>query len=139
MSFNRDYLGFHVGPSTATIWMTTLFGTVSIGGKQASGKGGFPATANSAHDDHEEADEESSKKAKFFFSTTVQNWDAEFYVKVDKDIHLDLALTSSFSFESGLQEVTKNKGEKGSGTEARDGGGMAVKAEFEHCPNVSDF
>lgn len=41
-------------------------------------------------DDHEESDEESSKKAKFFFSTAVQNWDAEFYVKVDKDIHLDL-------------------------------------------------
>ena len=43
-----------------------------------------------SQDDHEEADEESSKKAKFFFSTAVQNWDAEFYVKVDKDIHLDL-------------------------------------------------
>nr|XP_043640146.1 hydroxyproline O-galactosyltransferase HPGT3-like [Erigeron canadensis] len=41
-------------------------------------------------DGHEEADEESSKKAKFFFSTAVQNWDAEFYVKVDNDIHLDL-------------------------------------------------
>ncbi|KAJ0940730.1 putative galactosylxylosylprotein 3-beta-galactosyltransferase [Helianthus annuus] len=41
-------------------------------------------------DDHEEADEESSKKAKFFFSSAVQNWDAEFYVKVDKDIQLDL-------------------------------------------------
>ncbi|KAI3823531.1 hypothetical protein L1987_04970 [Smallanthus sonchifolius] len=45
---------------------------------------------NPAQDDHEEADEESSKKAKFFFSTTVQIWNAEFYVKVDKDIHLDL-------------------------------------------------
>ncbi|KAI7743867.1 hypothetical protein M8C21_030316 [Ambrosia artemisiifolia] len=41
-------------------------------------------------DDFEETDEESSKKAKFFFSSAVQNWDAEFYVKVDKDIQLDL-------------------------------------------------
>ncbi|KAJ0794302.1 putative glycosyl transferase, family 31 [Helianthus annuus] len=41
-------------------------------------------------DGHEEADEESPKKAKFFFSTAVQNWDAEFYVKVDNNIALDL-------------------------------------------------
>ncbi|XP_071719942.1 hydroxyproline O-galactosyltransferase HPGT3-like isoform X1 [Rutidosis leptorrhynchoides] len=39
---------------------------------------------------HEEADEESPKKAKFFFSAAVQNWDAEFYVKVDNNIALDL-------------------------------------------------
>ncbi|KVH90272.1 hypothetical protein Ccrd_007733 [Cynara cardunculus var. scolymus] len=41
-------------------------------------------------DGHEEAAEESPKKAKFFFSAAVQNWDAEFYVKVDSNIHLDL-------------------------------------------------
>ncbi|KAL6208371.1 hypothetical protein ACLB2K_019321 [Fragaria x ananassa] len=39
---------------------------------------------------HEEAQEEMPKKAKFFFSTAVQNWDAEFYVKVDDNIDLDL-------------------------------------------------
>ncbi|CAN1828427.1 Hydroxyproline O-galactosyltransferase HPGT2 [Linum perenne] len=39
---------------------------------------------------HEEADEELPKKAKFFFSTAVQNWDAEFYIKVDDQINLDL-------------------------------------------------
>ncbi|XP_074287096.1 hydroxyproline O-galactosyltransferase HPGT3 [Silene latifolia] len=39
---------------------------------------------------HEEAQEELSKKAKFFFSAAVQNWDAEFYVKVDDNIDLDL-------------------------------------------------
>ncbi|XP_021739005.1 hydroxyproline O-galactosyltransferase HPGT3-like [Chenopodium quinoa] len=39
---------------------------------------------------HEEAQEELPKKAKFFFSTAVQNWDAEFYVKVDDSIDLDL-------------------------------------------------
>ncbi|XP_043702530.1 hydroxyproline O-galactosyltransferase HPGT3-like [Telopea speciosissima] len=41
-------------------------------------------------DDHEEAQEESPKKAKFFFSTAVENWDAEFYVKVDDSINLEL-------------------------------------------------
>ncbi|XP_065851442.1 hydroxyproline O-galactosyltransferase HPGT2-like [Euphorbia lathyris] len=39
---------------------------------------------------HEEALEEFPKKAKFFFSTAAQNWDAEFYVKVDDNINLDL-------------------------------------------------
>lgn len=41
-------------------------------------------------EDHEEAQEELPKKAKFFFSTAVQNWNAEFYVKVDDNIDLDL-------------------------------------------------
>lgn len=39
---------------------------------------------------HEEAEEELPKKAKFFFSTAVQNWDADFYVKVDDNIEIDL-------------------------------------------------
>ncbi|GAB2275433.1 Hydroxyproline O-galactosyltransferase hpgt3 [Dionaea muscipula] len=39
---------------------------------------------------HEEAQEELPRKAKFFFSTAVQNWDAEFYVKVDDGVKLDL-------------------------------------------------
>ncbi|KAJ4707850.1 Hexosyltransferase [Melia azedarach] len=39
---------------------------------------------------HEEAQEELPKKAKFFFSTAVQIWDAEFYVKVDDNVDLDL-------------------------------------------------
>jgi hypothetical protein len=30
------------------------------------------------------------KKAKIFFSTAVQNWDADFYVKVDDSIDIDL-------------------------------------------------
>ncbi|XP_042484706.1 hydroxyproline O-galactosyltransferase HPGT2-like isoform X2 [Macadamia integrifolia] len=41
-------------------------------------------------DGHEEAQEESPKKAKFFFSTAVENWDAEFYVKADDSINLEL-------------------------------------------------
>uniref|UniRef100_A0A7N0U8Q1 Hexosyltransferase n=1 Tax=Kalanchoe fedtschenkoi TaxID=63787 RepID=A0A7N0U8Q1_KALFE len=39
---------------------------------------------------HEEAQEELPKKAKFFFSTAVQNWDAEFYIKVDDNVNLNL-------------------------------------------------
>ncbi|XP_017624214.1 hydroxyproline O-galactosyltransferase HPGT3 isoform X1 [Gossypium arboreum] len=39
---------------------------------------------------HEEAQEELPKKIKFFFSTAVQNWDAEFYIKVDDNIDVDL-------------------------------------------------
>ncbi|XP_023538069.1 hydroxyproline O-galactosyltransferase HPGT3-like [Cucurbita pepo subsp. pepo] len=39
---------------------------------------------------HEEADDLLPKKAKFFFSAAVQNWDADFYVKVDDNIDLDL-------------------------------------------------
>ncbi|XVF48329.1 hypothetical protein PTKIN_Ptkin03bG0181400 [Pterospermum kingtungense] len=39
---------------------------------------------------HEEAQEELPKKIKFFFRTAVQNWDAEFYVKVDDNIGIDL-------------------------------------------------
>ncbi|CAI9092667.1 OLC1v1027978C3 [Oldenlandia corymbosa var. corymbosa] len=41
-------------------------------------------------DGHEEAQEELPKKAKFFFSAAVQMWDADFYVKVDDNIDLDL-------------------------------------------------
>ncbi|EOA27410.1 hypothetical protein CARUB_v10023545mg [Capsella rubella] len=41
-------------------------------------------------ENHEEAQEELSKKVKFFFSAAVQNWDAEFYIKVDDSIDLDL-------------------------------------------------
>ncbi|XP_010250252.1 PREDICTED: hydroxyproline O-galactosyltransferase HPGT3-like [Nelumbo nucifera] len=41
-------------------------------------------------DGHEEAQEELPKKAKFFFSAAVENWDAEFYVKVDDNFNIDL-------------------------------------------------
>ncbi|XP_066378148.1 hydroxyproline O-galactosyltransferase HPGT2-like isoform X1 [Miscanthus floridulus] len=40
---------------------------------------------------HEEAAEELPSKAKFFFSAAVESWDAEFYVKVEDNINLDLA------------------------------------------------
>ncbi|KAF9681263.1 hypothetical protein SADUNF_Sadunf06G0207600 [Salix dunnii] len=49
---------------------------------------------------HEEAQEELPKKVKSFFSTAVQTWDAEFYVKVDDNINLDL---------EGLIELLKRR------------------------------
>jgi hypothetical protein len=39
---------------------------------------------------HEEAAEELPSKVKFFFSAAIEAWDAEFYVKVDDNINLDL-------------------------------------------------
>ncbi|VVB08987.1 unnamed protein product [Arabis nemorensis] len=41
-------------------------------------------------ENHEEAQDELPKKVKFFFSAAVQNWDAEFYIKVDDNIDVDL-------------------------------------------------
>ncbi|KAL6556739.1 Hydroxyproline O-galactosyltransferase hpgt3 [Orobanche gracilis] len=41
-------------------------------------------------DRHEEVEEELPKKAKLFFSTAVQMWDADFYVKVNDDVDLNL-------------------------------------------------
>ncbi|KXG19439.1 hydroxyproline O-galactosyltransferase HPGT2 isoform X2 [Sorghum bicolor] len=40
---------------------------------------------------HEEVTEELPSKAKFFFSAAVDTWEAEFYVKVEDNINLDLA------------------------------------------------
>ncbi|KAI5673328.1 hypothetical protein M9H77_13692 [Catharanthus roseus] len=56
-------------------------------------------------EDHEEAQEELPKKAKFFFSSAVRNWDADFYVKVDDNIDLDL---------EGLIELLKSRRDQGS-------------------------
>lgn len=39
---------------------------------------------------HEEATEELPQKAKHFFSSVSEYWDADFYVKVDDNIHLNL-------------------------------------------------
>ncbi|URE41311.1 Galactosyltransferase [Musa troglodytarum] len=49
---------------------------------------------------HEEAAEELPRKAKFFFSSAVESWDAEFYVKVDDNINLDL---------NGLIEILESR------------------------------
>ncbi|KAH9302046.1 hypothetical protein KI387_013629, partial [Taxus chinensis] len=39
---------------------------------------------------HEEATEELPQKAKLFFSSVAEYWDADFYVKVDDNIYLNL-------------------------------------------------
>lgn len=40
--------------------------------------------------DHVEGYHELSAKTKIFFSTAVGIWDADFYVKVDDDVHVNL-------------------------------------------------
>lgn len=42
--------------------------------------------------DHIEGYHELSAKTKDFFATAVANWDAEFYVKVDDDVHVNLGI-----------------------------------------------
>ena len=44
----------------------------------------------SKQNDHLEAPKESSKKAKLFFAHAVENWNAEFYVKVNDDIYINI-------------------------------------------------
>ena len=43
--------------------------------------------------DHVEGYHKLSAKTKIFFSTAVALWDADFYVKVDDDVHLNLGTT----------------------------------------------
>ncbi|XXG76768.1 hypothetical protein AAC387_Pa08g1055 [Persea americana] len=42
--------------------------------------------------EHIEGYHELSAKTKIFFSTAVGKWDAEFYVKVDDDVHVNLGM-----------------------------------------------
>jgi len=42
------------------------------------------------HQDHVEGYLELSGKTKTYFSTAVSKWDAEFYVKVDDDVHVNI-------------------------------------------------
>lgn len=52
--------------------------------------------------EHVEGYHELSAKTKIFFSTAVAIWDAEFYVKVDDDVHVNLG-TKLCSFEHHIQ------------------------------------
>ncbi|KAJ6730418.1 BETA-13-N-ACETYLGLUCOSAMINYLTRANSFERASE [Salix viminalis] len=45
--------------------------------------------------EHVEGYHELSAKTKTFFSTAVAKWDAEFYVKVDDDVHVNLGMLAS--------------------------------------------
>lgn len=42
--------------------------------------------------DHVEGYHELSMKTKIYFSTVVAIWDADFYVKVDDDVHVNLGI-----------------------------------------------
>lgn len=48
--------------------------------------------------DHVEGYHELSAKTRTFFSTAIALWDAEFYVKVDDDVHLNLGTNSNTSY-----------------------------------------
>lgn len=45
--------------------------------------------------DHAEGYHELSSKTRSYFTTAVATWDADFYVKVDDDIHLNLGMLTS--------------------------------------------
>ncbi|XP_039810545.1 probable beta-1,3-galactosyltransferase 8 [Panicum virgatum] len=45
--------------------------------------------------DHAEGYHELSSKTRIYFTTAVATWDADFYVKVDDDVHLNLGMLSS--------------------------------------------
>lgn len=45
--------------------------------------------------DHVEGYHELSAKTKAFFSTVVLEWDADFYMKVDDDVHVNLGQPDS--------------------------------------------
>lgn len=45
--------------------------------------------------DHVEGYHELSAKTKIFFATAVAKWDAEFYVKVDDDVHVNLGMLAA--------------------------------------------
>lgn len=42
--------------------------------------------------EHIEGYHELSAKTKSFFSTAVAKWDADFYVKIDDDVHVNLGM-----------------------------------------------
>ena len=44
--------------------------------------------------DHTEAPEEDPKKSKLFLIHAVEHWDAEFYVKVNDDVYINIGMWS---------------------------------------------
>ncbi|KAM0918519.1 hypothetical protein ACQ4PT_009024 [Festuca glaucescens] len=58
---------------------------------------------------HEEAAEELPSKVKFFFSAAIEAWDAEFYVKVDDNINLDLGSNNGMNLNGGNLEMQRRK------------------------------
>lgn len=50
--------------------------------------------------DHVEGYHELSTKTRLYFSTITSLWDADFYVKVDDDVHLNLGMSFKFSYHA---------------------------------------
>lgn len=61
--------------------------------------------------EHVEGYHELSAKTKIFFSTAVAKWDAEFYIKVDDDVHVNLGKNKvSYLFRWLAAMVSPSKG-----------------------------
>ena len=45
--------------------------------------------------DHAEGYHELSSKTRIYFTTAVATWDADFYVKVDDDVHVNLGMLAA--------------------------------------------
>ena len=49
-------------------------------------------------EDHVEGSEEFANKAKNFFSVAVETWDADFYMKVDDDVLVNIGMSQSIIY-----------------------------------------
>jgi beta-1,3-galactosyltransferase 1/2/3/4/5/7/8 len=49
--------------------------------------------------DHVEGYLELAAKTKSYFATAVSMWDAEYYIKVDDDVHVNIGVCGSMSSE----------------------------------------
>jgi hypothetical protein len=49
---------------------------------------------------HIEGYHELSSKTQIYFSSAVAKWDADFYIKVDDDVHVNLGQFMSFKFKA---------------------------------------
>lgn len=59
--------------------------------------------------DHVEGYLELSAKTKIYFATAVALWDADFYVKVDDDVHVNIGKFSNLFTRSKVLDPTTQK------------------------------
>jgi mitotic spindle assembly checkpoint protein MAD1 len=50
--------------------------------------------------DHVEGYHELSSKTRIYFATAVATWDADFYVKVDDDVHVNLGTSNAAAYQA---------------------------------------
>uniref|UniRef100_A0A6N2NJ10 Hexosyltransferase n=1 Tax=Salix viminalis TaxID=40686 RepID=A0A6N2NJ10_SALVM len=83
-------------------WMPK--GVEKVGNREGASPGGVLDRAIEAEDDqhkdflrlnHVEGYHELSSKTQIYFSTAVSKWDADFYIKVDDDVHINLGMVGS--------------------------------------------